>query len=252
MSRIKRSKEDLETQIKEQISFLITSCRLYDEGQHSEAKRLATILRILFHETNKSRSLLGQLHLRDIYWIDTADPVDPDNLVSHLGLFSIHFDGPSKRIPWLVPKGIPKETPISKLIKSCFNDWWLGKVVVAVKSNEKKFFSRKKLILNVTNTDGGAHVDSELDKSYYDLSKNNILGFTIIMDGKKFPLLSPELPCLRQIAHEVLLTLKEKMPEYFSEIYNSEIKIIPYGKLFENGFQFEQYSFEMYLRKPNT
>lgn len=256
MSKINRSKEDLENQIREQINFMINSCKLYDEGNHSESKRMALTLRILFHEpqkssgrklfnsTLKSISLLGQLNLRDISWIDTADPYDPKNLVSHFGLFSIHFDGPSKRLPWLIPKG----TPTGILKKSNFNDWWINKVVATAKGNGHKVFSRKDLILNVANTDGGAHVDIKLDESFANLSRGNALGFTVLYRGIKYPLLNPELPCLRQIAHEVLLTLQEKYTEYFIEKYNSHITIKPYGKIFEEGFKDESFIFEMFIK----
>jgi hypothetical protein len=245
---MKQLKTELEKQLKEQIGFLITSCKLYDDGQHAEAKRLANTLRILLHEKGRTRSLLGQLSLRDIPWVDTADLSDPENLVSHFGLFSIQFNGPSGCTPWLSPKG----TPTEKLKKSKFNEWWLNHVVTAVNSVEKRYFSRKKLILNVTETDGGAHVDSELDKEYAELSKKNILGFTAIKGGKRYPMLNPELPCLRQIAHEVLLTLQEKLPNFFCEPYDSEIKKLPYGERIEEGSQTEPFSVEMYIRPANT
>lgn len=245
---MKQLKTELEKQLKEQIGFLIASCKLYDDGQHAEAKRLSNTLRILFHEKGRTRSLLGQLSLRDIPWVDTADLSDPENLVSHFGLFSIQFNGPSGCIPWLSPKGTPSE----KLKKSKFNEWWLNHVVIAVNSVEKRYFSRKKLILNVTETDGGAHVDPELDKDYAELSKKNILGFTAIKGGKRYPMLNPELPCLRQIAHEVLLTLQEKVPNYFYEPYDSEIKKLPYGERIAEGSQTEPFSVEMYIRPTNT
>ena len=43
-------------------------------------------------------------------------------------------------------------------------------------------------------------------------------------------MLNPELPCLRQIAHEVLLTLLEVAPKYFESPYDPQIKLTPYGK----------------------
>jgi len=247
MAKIAQPKAELEEQLSEQIGFLITSCRLYDDGQHTEAKRLANTLRILFNETNKSRSLLGQLYLRDIPWIDTVDPYDPDNLVSHFGLFSIQFNEPSGHIPWLIPKGTPK----GKIMKSEFNRWWLDHVVIANNNVNQIFFSRKKLILEVTDTHGGAHVDPELDKIYADLSRENALGITAVKSGKRYPLLSPELPCLRQIAHEVLLTLQEKVPNLFNSTYSSEIVKKPYGAIVKNGTQTEPFSIEIYIR-PKT
>ena len=248
MARVKQSKTEIENQLKEQIGFLITSCRLYDDGRHAEAKRLAGTLRILLHETRKSKSLLGQLHLRNISWVDTAVPYDPANLVSHVGLVSIQFEETSGRIPWLIPKGMPAR----ELKKSEFNKWWSHPVIVAVASAEKRFFSRRNLILNVADTDGGAHVDPDLEEVYAELSRKNIVGFTAIKGGKEYPMLYPEMPCLRQIAHEVLLTLQEKVPNYFIEPYDSEIRKEPYGVSIKHGSQTEPSSFEIHVRQKGT
>ena len=75
---------------------------------------------------------------------------------------------------------------------------------------------RRDLILNVADTDGGGHVDPELDELYYAFSKKNSLGWmfangdiTKAFDGR------PELVCMRQIAYEVLLTLKDEVPHIF-------------------------------------
>lgn len=84
MARKTREIEDLQRQLKEQLTFLIASSRSYDQGHHAEAKRIATILRILFHETRKCRSLLGQLRLRNIDWLDTSSAYDPENQASYV------------------------------------------------------------------------------------------------------------------------------------------------------------------------
>jgi len=62
--RVPREREDLELQLKEQVGFLRTSARLYDEGDRTEAKRLANALRILLYDQGKSQSLLGQPGMR--------------------------------------------------------------------------------------------------------------------------------------------------------------------------------------------
>ena len=88
-----------------------------------------------------------------------------------------------------------------------FEKWWNNNVI---KDNKGRFFSRKQLILHVADTDGGAHVDPELDEQYMDFSRKNSLGW-VIGDGnieKPFP--PPTMACIRQIAHEVLETLKIK------------------------------------------
>ena len=58
-----QSDEDLRSQLKDQILFLRNSAKAYDEGDISEAKRIATVIRILIHDKGNSTSLLTQLSL---------------------------------------------------------------------------------------------------------------------------------------------------------------------------------------------
>lgn len=229
MARIKQSKKDLEQQLKHQIGFLIASCQSYDLGKYPEAKRIATILRTLFHRNRTCNPLLGQVQLKNIHWFNSAAPFDPKNLVSHIGLTSIRFT--SGRLPCLIPKGAKEKEPERREYPTLdFSQWWSRPVVVAVAGAVIRYFSRQNLVLNVAETDGGTHVDEGLDEIYNELSRQNGLGLNAIVNGKKYPLLYPELPCLRQIGHEVLLTLKKKSPHLFEETYADEIEFVPSGQ----------------------
>lgn len=245
MARKTREKEDIERQLVEQISFLVASSRSYDQGHHAEAKRIATILRILFHETRKCRSLLGQLRLRDISWLDNSSDYDPENQASYVGLMSIRFE--AGRIPWL----IPRDTPESSNNTIDFDKWWSHPVIVAVAGPKKTYFSRQNIILNVADTDGGAHVDPELEDVYEELSRKNSVGYTAIKDGSRYPMLYPELPCLRQIAHEVLITLEHLAPRYFETPYPGILTTGPYGASLELGPESEV-MVEIYVREKGA
>jgi len=54
----------LQTKLGEQIGFLERSCKQFDDGHEEEAFRLSTTIRVLFHETKKSTSLLKHCNLR--------------------------------------------------------------------------------------------------------------------------------------------------------------------------------------------
>jgi len=54
------SKQRFLHKLGEQIQFLERSCEFYD-GKESEAIRIATSLRIIFHQTQKSTSLIEHL-----------------------------------------------------------------------------------------------------------------------------------------------------------------------------------------------
>lgn len=90
-------------------------------------------------------------------------------------------------------------------IYSNFDDWWNEWVIV---DHNKSAFSRKDLILNLANKDGGAHVDPKLDQDYANLTRNNSVGWTGYDGIKEFPVTDIELYSVRQIAYELLHSLQ--------------------------------------------
>lgn len=86
-----------------------------------------------------------------------------------------------------------------------FTSWWCDPVLKDVKGRK---FSRLDLVSHVADTDGGAHVDPSLDEAYMALSRQNSLGW-VLGDGRTPLEGRPELACARQIAHEVLTTLRD-------------------------------------------
>ena len=218
ISKIPISKDELENHLKEQISFLEASANSFDAGAEEEAKRLAVTIRILVHNTPSSHSLLGQIG-KKFEFFDTAKDLDPNNMLAHGSLITI-LTGPyqSRYIPMLdnfPPKSV-------KMID--FESWW-NKPVFVDKQDHK--LTRKDLILTAANQDGGAHVDPSLDKTYANLSRN---GLDLIVNhgtGEKI-LDKPERVAIRQIAHEVLKTLKPgyyKKLEYQSGLFTMDIKL---------------------------
>ena len=94
--------------------------------------------------------------------------------------------------------------------KKDFNDWWNGVVIIS----HDLYFTRKTIITTVANQDGGTHVDPLLDTKYANLSRNNGIGWEITFEesGEKGVTENgPELPLVRQIAHELHLTLSEQL-----------------------------------------
>jgi hypothetical protein len=85
-----------------------------------------------------------------------------------------------------------------------------------IRDKNNKTFTRKDLVLNTANTDGGAHIDPNLDQAYASLSRFNSLGWKYFRrDIEDDFRNSPVLPSIRQIAHEVLKTLRQEFPELF-------------------------------------
>jgi len=95
-----------------------------------------------------------------------------------------------------------------------FDQWWSSPVFVDAQRN---ILTRKDLVLIAANQDGGAHVDPALDETYHHLSRENFMRAFVVENGQERPMDGPERSAIRQVAHEVLKTLKpgyQKMPSH--------------------------------------
>lgn len=191
---------ELKKQLEEQLEFLKNSCESYDQGNFPEAKRIAHALRILLHDTKESKSLLGQLNLKSIKFISTCDSIVQHNSINiaQTGLITTHTGDDSSQFY------VPLDNAfVSKELD--FDSWWNEIVII---DQEKNSFSRKNILVNnISNKDGGSHVDTKLETNYYNLSRNNSLGRHIQKNGKWENMQTPELATSRQIGHEILKTL---------------------------------------------
>ena len=207
--KIKRSRHDLLREVKEQLILLQNACEKYDEGVEAFGKHIALSLRVLLHQHGQSRSLLEQLGMLNIKLYDTGGHLDLRNLLTSFKLVTLEISPSGGRYKPKLVTGPRPEAPVKVNVTT----WWNDPVL---KDKQGRLFNRRQLILNVADTDGGAHVDPELDEAYMDLSRNNSLGW-IFGYGKIEQAFEgrPELACMRQIAHELLTTLKESYPELF-------------------------------------
>lgn len=206
--RVALSQSDLLRHLDEQIGFLEGSADAYDRGFDGEAKRLATTIRVLAHDTPKSRSLLGMLGRKNGTFVSTSIELDPNNRLTHGGLVAMAVGGAAGGTYLAQLDDVPFKRNMS------FDDWWNEPVFL---DNQRRELTRKQVILTAANQDGGAHVDPALDGVYADLSKNNSLGWVVSDGYATRPMSPPERACIRQIAHEVLASIKpgySKQPEY--------------------------------------
>jgi hypothetical protein len=213
-NKILQTQEDLKNLLKEQIDFLKASSDAYDKGFKGEAKRMATTIRVLLHDTSSSHSLLGQLNLKSGKFYSTTTKIivgrDQLQVGSYAGLIGVFCGtGENGYIPNL--DSMPHITGDLE-----FDDYWNE---IIFKDNEGNEYSRKYIVLSVANQDGGSHIDPELDEKYAKLSRKNSLGWMTSSDGEKFVLVTgAELAAVRQITHELLHTLipnysTKKLPE---------------------------------------
>jgi hypothetical protein len=198
MTDIQRTLAELQGELEDQLYFLEASALAYDQGQDREAKRLATTLRVLVHDTGSSRSLLTQLNMKSQPFYDSALDYNADNWAAHAGLTCVALD-PHGSSPKILPC-LDSSAEKASWVK--FDLWWNKIVVVDL---ERHSFSRRHLVLTLANKEGGAHVDPGIPEMYYLLTRGNSLGWT---NGHNVPVLGIALASVRQIAHEALKTLR--------------------------------------------
>jgi hypothetical protein len=202
---VPQTQQDLEHQFQEQIQFMELSASSFDKGFDAEAKHLAVSLRVLLHDTNHSHSLLGLLNRKYIKFYDTSFDYDPNNPLTHGGLVAMTLPASS-----VAPKpkyiALLDDLPMDTVPQIDFDTWW-NKVVFV--DRQRRSLTRKELVRTVADQDGGAHVDPALNQPYADLSRSNSLGWISSFNGILQPMDDPTRSAIRQIAHEVLKSLKE-------------------------------------------
>lgn len=206
-----QSLDELRAHLEDHLGFLRSSSEAFDNGQTGEAKRLAVSLRVLFHDTAQSHSLLIQVDRLGGKFISTAIPHDPRNAATHGGLIMTTMS--TSHAAYVAPLD---DTILERWLS--FPEWWSEIVFV---DDLRATVTRKALVLAVANQDGGAHVDPTLSDVYARLSRHNSLGWVLTSAGASSAIESPERAAIRQIAHETLKTLipgYRKQPKLEGEI----------------------------------
>jgi hypothetical protein len=144
--------------------------------------------------------LLGQLGIKhQLNYRSTAIPI-PANDRPHSGLAGIR----------ITVEGAQFVAPIGQRAARAllpFDEWWNEPILADARG---RIFTRRRIVLVAANTDGGAHVDPNLDREYADLTRNNAFGLEYGLLGRApAPPNAPHWAILRQIAHELLGTLED-------------------------------------------
>lgn len=201
-----RPRADLLENLAESHQFLDRSASAFDDGCDGEAKRLAVTLRVLLHDTQVSHSLLKQLEAKDkIRFLDTAEPINPGNLLSTSGFLIMRMTQTNEGAvgEYIAPLG--DGPPRSRV--TGFDEWWKTPVMKL----DATTWSREDFVLSLANQEGGGHVDPNLNESYQKLAKKNGLGWEIASGGKSEPLRGNAVSlAVRQITYEYAKTVERE------------------------------------------
>jgi len=153
---ISQHKRDrLMKKLQEQVLFLQSSSQAFDSGIEEEAIRIAQALRVMFHQTRLSISLVSHLGFGKKRMLSSARGVGDWTDFLQVEL-NIALPQPVRMRPLLGTKF--KDVSIE--------DWWKNEPVF---SHKGETFSRSRIVLSAANKDGGAHVDDKLDAYYESL-----------------------------------------------------------------------------------
>jgi hypothetical protein len=207
---VRRTDEDLLEALRQQFELLKGACSRYDAGSDLEAINIAARLRVILQPP---KSLVALLHLaKDLRFRDTSTHrLDPDRN-PHIANIRFKFTptGPRwqpLRDDW--PEGQPKRSP------QRFHLWWTEPIMPMSGPEGLDLtpqYSRQDVVLSVANQDGGAHVNHR-DAAYDQLTRDHFTYEVATSAGDYQPVQgNPVNACLRQIAHEVLVTFTLDLP----------------------------------------
>lgn len=201
ISKFKRIR--LTKKLQEQLRFLQRSCETFDKGFEDEAIRIATSLRVIFHNTRVSTSLVSHLGFGSKKMLSSSQGHGDwkDYLAFQMNLTSPQ---PVRMLPLLG----------DKFRELTIEDWWRQEPVFIYNTQK---YSRGRIVLSAANKDGGAHVDEELEKYYeYLCSGEHAIGITGNLEYKGDPPFpqgitiypnNAHLALMRQFAHETLVSV---------------------------------------------
>lgn len=239
----------------EQVRLLANACLQYDELSSSYGLEIAHRLRVIFHQTASSHSLVHQLGAQGNVFLSTIAPphimlYDSQNRATLPAFFllkPIYGHQIFILYPRLDDHLMNVEIP--------YNSWWNNEVVASY-AGENNFsdwknvsgysepawlqngysFTRKDLVLNYSNKLGGSHLDpnpSELLKYMIEngLHTDGFIRQRIDEEGNVIEVVasdeSPFFGTIRQIAHEALQSFDNIYPGQLGlkEIYFEKIQL---------------------------
>lgn len=190
------------------LGFLKRSCWLFDQGHEDEALRIATSLRVIFHDSRHATSLLTHLGMygRDNLMLGTEHTRHGADW--WMDFFAVHldFNGPD-------PVRVAAICATHRYTARPAIDWWASETLFAYDGVD---YTRKSVVRAMADQDGGAHVDAVLASFYESLMRHDEglsitaeferLGAAPFEHGVPQYARNTHLALMRQLAHEVLST----------------------------------------------
>ncbi|GCL64320.1 hypothetical protein [Pseudaquabacterium pictum] len=188
-------------QLHEQMGFLARSCRDFDEGHVSEAKRMANeVVKLVLEKGRNYKSLLHQVGLMPgLQFISSCPPLEPKTIF--IGPRLVYWEhSPSGSVSFHANLD---SVPMNRFLS--FDDWWAEPVIP---KSDGQLMNRMGLVTSLRNELGGAHVDAEISEDIAEMQREG--PFRVFSGARASMSRVPdvELHTMRQIAHEVLRSIE--------------------------------------------
>lgn len=224
----KLTRSELLNKLEEQIELLQLNADWFDKGHTVTTLTIATVIRVLFHDTNKSVSLIKQIcdsegNNKDDFEMITTKSQDYGEAKLVLfgdGLCNMSFK--DQTIFYFPRLANAQHTTIP------FHNWWAEQVIKNVSNGfeNPEWMTRAELIKLHANKEGGTHVDETKNKKIAEIGTQEAAGWTgftrdVLGVCTNFSLtMDQKQASIRQICYEVLISLHNHFPELFKqEIY---------------------------------
>lgn len=188
------TEDRMRSQLQRQLGYIHRSARLFDLGYLDEAVRIATCLRVLFHDKPRDPPNQGSIHkLLGRPPIALRTTVKPSTLSPSVGMFDGLMHLPGNMRPW--NDYLNGDVYLLEL------DAWWSQVMFVVDGHH---VNRRQLVLWAAEKDGGAHSDTQLHSGYEALFRMWTLMSTDSSQSSGTPVPYQHLFALRRFALEVL------------------------------------------------
>lgn len=188
---------EFEIHLKRHLSFIAKSCEEYDRGKPDEALRISVSLRVLFHDTKRSKSVLSYLNVKGK--IKLASTFGYEEKLNLLGAKNVNWH---TALPIMMTSD-GSQAPLDSwdiVSEKMVEDWWNEEIWR--EGGEK--YTRRDIVLSAANQDGGAHVDA--NPNFKTIKFRQGPSVKIKINGVPVPdaMRNHHYRILRQIAYEVL------------------------------------------------
>ncbi|WP_147535626.1 hypothetical protein [Bacillus marasmi] len=234
----RRTESDLIEDLSNQLDLLIDYCVQLDSGKMNYALPLATLIRVLAYDGPSSKSLFSLLKRKeDMMFCSTSNTYPKQDDIIHLITLITPVFKPEIENGRVVNQELIFVPNLNRNINHktwvSFDDWANSPIFIYNKDNNdglimleqkpgsKLVISRLDLIKYFVNKSGGAHIDSKVNFDMYYLEKalssmeyHDVKSLDSYKPGDKYvpgiPIRSPLHAAIRQIAHELILTIRKE------------------------------------------